>query len=213
MKSNTLLLCILLLSTCEAPAERILLSPLFEKNVTFICTRGTQDGPGKSHNSFNSKFAADLVVRNNDSESLLSVFDGKVIVQSTCSQDSASSCGHGFGNFVKVLSNDGHLAFYSHLKTVSVQTGDSIKAGTIIGTIGDTGQAEVKHLHFSLHYDWREEGIKKYTQVPVLLPESIPFNLSICKKSSCEERETIQIEDFKCSTSKISEFNFYYSSK
>jgi hypothetical protein len=57
---------------------------------------------------------------------------------------------------------DGWTYYHAHLDSVSadISKGDYIKAGTIIGKVGDTGNARGKHphLHFSLYYGGQYGG-------------------------------------------------------
>lgn len=61
------------------------------------------------------------------------------------------------GNAVVVDHGDGWVSQYSHLKqgSVSVVPGDRIAAGTELGAIGMSGNAEFAHLHFEL----RKNGV------------------------------------------------------
>jgi murein DD-endopeptidase MepM/ murein hydrolase activator NlpD len=55
----------------------------------------------------------------------------------------------GHENFVKVLHPDGLISAYSHLSEVRVREGDSVHAGDVVGTSGNTGQTGgTPHLHF-----------------------------------------------------------------
>lgn len=47
--------------------------------------------------------------------------------------------GGGYGNHVVVTHSDGSKAQYSHLKDINVREGDTIGAGTTIGTMGNSG--------------------------------------------------------------------------
>ena len=54
------------------------------------------------------------------------------------------------GNYVVIDIGGGHFAFFAHLKTgsVAVKRGDRVKAGDVIGALGDTGNSDGPHLHF-----------------------------------------------------------------
>ena len=55
-----------------------------------------------------------------------------------------------FGNLVKVDHPDGTSTNYAHLATFSVSAGQSVDAGTQLGTVGGTGGV-APHLHFETH--------------------------------------------------------------
>lgn len=63
----------------------------------------------------------------------------------------------GWGNIVRILhrvqkGNSFHFyeSFYGHLKEIKVKTGDNIKRGYPIGTIGTAGGIYLAHLHFEI---------------------------------------------------------------
>ena len=62
------------------------------------------------------------------------------------------------GNGVVIDHGQGWETQYCHLRqgSVSVQEGDVVESGTPLGMIGQSGQAEFPHLHFSLRRDGTE---------------------------------------------------------
>lgn len=56
------------------------------------------------------------------------------------------------GNRVVIEHADHEYSMYHHLKTgsVSVQKGDRVTAGQVIGAVGDTGDSNLVHLHFQV---------------------------------------------------------------
>jgi hypothetical protein len=52
------------------------------------------------------------------------------------------------GNYVSISSDAGWRTAYAHLNTVLVRHGAYVEAGTIIGTVGQTGWATGPHLHY-----------------------------------------------------------------
>lgn len=57
-----------------------------------------------------------------------------------------------YGNYVKIKQNNGKTALYAHMKygSIKVSEGQYIEKGTVIGTIGETGNAYGKHLHLEI---------------------------------------------------------------
>ncbi len=60
----------------------------------------------------------------------------------------------GFGKLVTIKHADGYISLYGHLAEVSVNPGQKVNAGEIIGRVGSTGLATGPHLHF----EWRQNG-------------------------------------------------------
>jgi Peptidase family M23 len=54
------------------------------------------------------------------------------------------------GNHIVQDLGDGDYALYAHIKTgaVKVKPGDQLKAGEVIGSVGNTGNSDAPHLHF-----------------------------------------------------------------
>lgn len=61
--------------------------------------------------------------------------------------------GSGFGNFgnvVAIKDLNGALHCFAHLHAIAVKVGDSVKAGQVVGTQGNTGHSAGSHLHFEI---------------------------------------------------------------
>lgn len=56
----------------------------------------------------------------------------------------------GRGNLVKVQTAPGVVEIYQHLKSISVQKGQTLKQGDAIGVAGSTGNVTGRHLHFEV---------------------------------------------------------------
>jgi murein DD-endopeptidase MepM/ murein hydrolase activator NlpD len=78
-------------------------------------------------------------------ESIKATAPGKVI--------SAGWAG-GYGNMVEIDHGDGISTRYGHMAEVTVQAGDTVKAGEQVGLAGSTGRSTGTHLH----YEVRENG-------------------------------------------------------
>ena len=67
--------------------------------------------------------------------------------------DYSGSGMRGYGNAVILGHGDGITTLYGHLATIRVQSGETVPAGAVIGTIGRSGNATTHHLHFELRVD------------------------------------------------------------
>jgi hypothetical protein len=56
----------------------------------------------------------------------------------------------GYGNMIMVDHGNGWQSLYAHLNSIGVMCGQSVDQGTVIGTLGSTGNSSGSHLHFEL---------------------------------------------------------------
>ncbi len=56
------------------------------------------------------------------------------------------------GNFLVIRIDAGHYAFYAHMQPGSMRfkVGDKVRAGQVIGLLGNTGNTDGPHLHFHI---------------------------------------------------------------
>ncbi|MBN2502526.1 MAG: peptidoglycan DD-metalloendopeptidase family protein [Anaerolineales bacterium] len=65
----------------------------------------------------------------------------------------AGESSFGYGNLIVIDHGTGWQSAYAHLQTVNVLCGQSVTQGTVIGTVGNTGNSYGAHLHFELRSD------------------------------------------------------------
>jgi len=107
-----------------------------------------------TNNYSNTHQAVDIVSSENKIDDVIAAGDGTVEmavkdVEYTNHNTKGTAT---YGNFVKIKHPNGKKTLYAHLKygSISVQEGDEVTKGEIIGTIGDTGNAYGAHLHFEV---------------------------------------------------------------
>ena len=170
----------------------------YGKTIPIVCDQGHLSPDGNSHTWHNTAFALDLHIprKSSFSSDLFAGIDGRVIAHSSCRTQN-DQCGVGFGNHVKILSNDGFMVFYAHLDQVLVKTGDLVKVGKKIGTEGMTGHTgkENPHVHMSVHFNWKS-GPFDYWKRLSYLPPSVPFQMKYYV-GPCESGRTAKFEDIR----------------
>lgn len=80
-------------------------------------------------------------------------FDGVVAqMENSCSDTPDETCGDGYGNYIILQHNDGNYTIYAHLSqnSITVNNGDSVKKGQLIGKVGNSGDSKEPHLHFEV---------------------------------------------------------------
>jgi murein DD-endopeptidase MepM/ murein hydrolase activator NlpD len=63
----------------------------------------------------------------------------------------AGNKGDWAGNHVAIRHGDGRTTMSSHMSSMAVGSGQSVRAGQVIGYVGQTGRAFGAHLHFELY--------------------------------------------------------------
>lgn len=130
-----------------------------------------------------SHVALDLVKEGYMLDDITSHSDGKVVqVISNCNINTSGDSRYNSpyrdannpGNMVKIDHGNGYYTRYLHLayNTVKVKVGDTVKAGQVLGYMGNTGYSFGGHLHFEI---W--EGSKKIDPTPYInkeLPTATP---------------------------------------
>lgn len=56
----------------------------------------------------------------------------------------------GFGNRVEIVHPGGIRTVYAHLREINVSKGQSVRRGSVIGTVGSSGRAFAPHLHYEV---------------------------------------------------------------
>ncbi len=58
-----------------------------------------------------------------------------------------------FGQYVLLVHGRGYESYYGHLAGFAVASGDTVRAGGVIGTVGSTGVSSAPHLHLEIRRD------------------------------------------------------------
>lgn len=57
----------------------------------------------------------------------------------------------GYGNSITIEDTEGNEVIYAHSRRLLVKVGDEVKAGQVIGLVGNTGASYGTHLHLEIH--------------------------------------------------------------
>jgi murein DD-endopeptidase MepM/ murein hydrolase activator NlpD len=58
--------------------------------------------------------------------------------------------GGSYGRWVVGRDGAGRIHIYAHMSTVKAKVGQKVKDGTVIGTVGSTGNSTGPHLHYEV---------------------------------------------------------------
>ena len=76
-----------------------------------------------------------------------------------------------YGNFVKILNDDGTVCLYAHMEYTSVKVGQRVSKGQVIGRMGNSGNSYGGHLHWE--YWSCNDYYKNIDPSPYLSPKEI----------------------------------------
>lgn len=64
----------------------------------------------------------------------------------------SSSCNGGYGNYIVIEHANNIYTIYAHLQpnSITLNTGDEVKQGQVIGIMGNSGRSTGQHLHFQV---------------------------------------------------------------
>jgi len=112
----------------------------FTKELT--STFGTRSDPINGNGAFHN--GLDIAGPGINGKPVVAFATGKVI--------QSGSIG-GYGNAVIISHSNGLESLYGHLSSISIKTGQEVKAGEQVGAIGSTGRSTGPHLHFTIKKD------------------------------------------------------------
>ena len=164
----------------------------FPAGVVVLCCQGNHAEPGRTHALAQNAHALDFSSRVLGEVPIVAAAAG--VVTYLVNKATDESAGGGYGNQVRLLHNDGLYTLYAHLDRVSVRIGQRVAAGQKLGTMGKTGMAGDRHLHFSLHQGTiDQEGVSDTFEIPALLTYELGASGGFTPRSSGE---------FRCSAAK-----------
>ena len=83
-----------------------------------------------------------------------------------------------YGNFVKILNDDGTVCLYAHMEYTSVKVGQRVSKGQVIGRMGNSGNSFGGHLHWELwscndYYKNIDPSPYLQPKEPIVLPKAV----------------------------------------
>lgn len=105
--------------------------------------------------SGSSEFHRGLDISTTTGTPIMATADGVVVF---------SGWNGGGGNVVVVAHGHGFSTYYAHNRKNTVQVGQSVKRGDIIGYIGSTGSATGNHVHYEVWHNGKNKNPISYTE-------------------------------------------------
>jgi murein DD-endopeptidase MepM/ murein hydrolase activator NlpD len=112
--------------------------------LDFTPRRPVQGGTFTSRHGVDNHHGIDLSLE--EGSQIVAAVGGTIITNSN-----DGSWNDGYGNFVKILGDDGNTYYYAHMSnTANNSVGSRVEAGDLIGYVGSTGYSTGNHLHFEI---------------------------------------------------------------
>jgi len=172
----------------EAAAEWLTLRMPVPAGVVVLCMQGNRSAEGRTHSFPQNLHALDLANRVLATVPIVAAAPG-VVAYVFRDAGADPDGGSGYGNQVRVLHDGGLFTEYAHLERVEVEVGDAVRAGQRLGTMGRSGLAGDRHLHFSLHRGIIDGGgVPPTLEMAGLVTQEIGDDAGFVRRASGELR-------------------------
>lgn len=71
-----------------------------------------------------------------------------------------------YGNYIIIKHTNNKTSLYGHLLSIKIELLQKVKSGTILGTVGSTGQSTGPHLHFEIHENGEAKNPLEFFKIP-----------------------------------------------
>jgi murein DD-endopeptidase MepM/ murein hydrolase activator NlpD len=161
----------------------------FPAGFVVLCSQGNASEPGQTHSLPQNLHALDFSNRVLAEMPVVAAAAGTVAYVVEHAPDDDPDGGGGYGNQVRLLHEHGIFTLYAHLDRVSVRVGERVALGQKLGTMGRTGLAGDRHLHFSLHHGPIDgEGVPNTLAMAALITREVDSTEGFRPRASGELR-------------------------
>ncbi len=87
---------------------------------------------------------------------------GKPVLATADGKVQQAEYDNGYGNHVKLDHGYGYTTLYAHLSRTTVQPGDWVKRGNVVGYLGNTGRSSGPHLHYGIYRQGQSVNPRHY---------------------------------------------------
>lgn len=127
-----------------APAPRTYFASQLTRDAGTVSAVGSFIWPASGQISQGYRFYHKAIdIANRAGGPILAADSGRVVVAGWIDNS-------GYGNRVMVDHGNGYVTLYAHMSSISVQVGQSVNRGDLLGQMGSTGRSTGTHLHFEI---------------------------------------------------------------
>lgn len=91
-----------------------------------------------------------------------------------------------YGNMIEVDHGKGLVTRYAHADKIAVKTGDLIKRGQKIATVGNTGRSTGAHLHFEVMVQGVPQDPQKFLTAGSKIPARQPAKVTVAESAQAQ---------------------------
>ena len=111
-----------------------------------------------------------------------------------------------WGNYVRLETSDGYAVYLCHMANVSVRTGQTVKAGDVLGLEGSTGKSTGSHCHLEVRRGGKSTDPTLYLDIanrvgsyPVTAATSknADFSTLVCERAGLEAQTKAYLNQYK----------------
>ena len=130
----------------------------------------------------NNHRGLDLVGANYTLDDIVSYANGTVnMVTNGYGNGAGEGVNWAYGNFVKIINDDGTVCLYAHMQYTSVKVGQRVSKGQVIGRMGNSGNSFGAHLHWEYwsrndYYSNIDPSPYLQPKEPIVLPKPVERN-------------------------------------
>ena len=130
----------------------------------------------------NNHRGLDLVGANYTLDDIVSYANGTVnMVTNGYGNGHGEGVNWAYGNFVKIINDDGTVCLYAHMQYTSVKVGQRVSKGQVIGRMGNSGNSFGAHLHWEYwsrndYYSNIDPSPYLQPKEPIVLPKPVERN-------------------------------------
>ena len=130
----------------------------------------------------NNHRGLDLVGANYTLDDIVSYANGTVnMVTNGYGNGHGEGVNWAYGNFVKIINDDGTVCLYAHMQYTSVKVGQRVSKGQVIGRMGNSGNSFGAHLHWEYwsrndYYSNIDPSPYLQPKEPIVLPKTVERN-------------------------------------
>ena len=128
----------------------------------------------------NNHRGLDLVGKDYTIDDIVSYANGTVnMVTNGYGNGQGQGVNWAYGNFVKIINDDGTVCLYAHMEYTSVKVGQRVSKGQVIGRMGNSGNSFGGHLHWEF---WScNDYYKNIDPSPYLSPKEIKLPIPVVR--------------------------------